>query len=528
MCVLSWLPLWLSAQVLIEAPVRVMSFNIRYDTPSDGYHAWPHRRELVGEVIRLHDIDLLGLQEVLPGQITDLLHLLPEYAIFGVARDTGRSAEFVPICYRRSRLQLLDGGTFWLSATPNQMSRGWDAAIKRIVTWAKFEDRQTKQQFLFFNTHFDHRGVKARAESAHLLLRSIAANNPQQLPVLVSGDFNAEPSDIPYQLLTTQPDTLGLRDTRLEAQSVLGPEGTWAGFTVPRLVGGRIDYLFCQHHVAVLRYATLTDGWDQQLPSDHLPIMVEVLLGPTSVHTRAQSHHDYQQPLPLIEALDRGFNQVEVKVWLDAGRLLLLPEAPRGSEVAPQLERLYLEPLARRVQAYRGQVFPGHQAPFVLTLELVGDGGALYQQLRAALTPYRWMMTGADAPVVVLLSGERSVQAIFEDSDRFMAIDGTPSHLGQGFSTAFMPLISEQYDRVLAWRGEGVISGKEQQRLQRLVEDTHAEGKTLRLWDVPEEELVWQYLLDLGVDVISTDHPRRLQQFLASYAPTIDLSQESK
>ena len=33
-------------------PVRVMSFNIRYDNPNDGDDAWPHRRDGVADMIR--------------------------------------------------------------------------------------------------------------------------------------------------------------------------------------------------------------------------------------------------------------------------------------------------------------------------------------------------------------------------------------------------------------------------------------------------------------------------------------------
>lgn len=515
-----------SAQPLIEAPLRVMSFNIRYDTPHDGYHAWPHRRSLVAEVIRLHDADLLGLQEVLPGQITDLLHLLPEYGIFGVARDTGRNSEFVPICYRRSRLQLLDGGTFWLSETPDEMSRGWDAALKRIATWAKFEDRQTGKQLFFFNTHLDHRGQQARRESALLLLHRIRQYNPTQLPVLLSGDFNAEPTDLPYQLITQQPDTLGLHDARLSAQSVIGPSGTWAGFTVPRQIGGRIDYLFYQHRVAVLRYATLTDGWHQQLPSDHLPVLAEVLIDPVEAQTRAHAHNDYQQPYPLLKALQHGFNRIEADLWLEEGRLFVSHDAPRGSAAMRRLETLYLEPLARRVQAYRGQVFPGHAEPFCLLLDLKSEGETLYRHLRAAMAPYRWMMEGDDPPLQVVLSGNIPVSTVFADPDRFMAIDGRPGHLDKGFSPDFMPMISQRYANVLQWRGEGDIPTEDLQRLGRLVSQVHAEGKQLRLWGSPENEAVWQILLDVGVDIINTDEPERLQRFLQGYAPTIDLTKE--
>jgi len=129
-----------------------MTFNIRYNNPNDGENAWPKRKELVANLVRFHQVDLLGVQEALKEQMDDLSQLLPEFDWIGVGRDDGREkGEYSSILFRKERFALLQQRTFWLSATPEQAgSVGWDAAITRVCTWGKFKDRQTGKIFFLF------------------------------------------------------------------------------------------------------------------------------------------------------------------------------------------------------------------------------------------------------------------------------------------------------------------------------------------------------------------------------------------
>ena len=255
--------------------VNVLSFNIRYNNPDDGEHAWPNRKGMVASVVRFHAADLVGMQEVLRSQIDDLTVLLPNYSWYGVGRNDGKnSGEFSPIFYRRDRFQLLDSGEFWLSKNPDQIgSKSWDAALPRIATWVKFRDRESKQEFIHLNTHFDHLGEVARARSAELILdrlKTLSGN----MPAVVTGDFNVPPESEAYATMTSM-----LVDSKLESVSEPhGPEGTFGGFTVKvDDTGDRIDYVFVAEGTKVLRYAALSDQWDGRYPSDHLPVLAEII-----------------------------------------------------------------------------------------------------------------------------------------------------------------------------------------------------------------------------------------------------------
>lgn len=265
----------------LAPPLRVMTFNLRLDVASDGPDAWPHRRDRVAALIRFHGADVVGVQEALAHMLTDLDARLPGFARIGVGRADGRSGgEFSAILYRTDRVELLDNGTFWLSPTPEVPgSKGWDAAIERVATWGRFRDRRTGCSYVHLNTHFDHIGAVARQESARLIRRRLAGLSGG-LPVIVTGDLNADPSSAPYRIFTR--DTIAgavppLRDARdVSADGHYGPGSTWTAFRAIE-PGRRIDYVLVSLPVPVLAHGILTDRWDDRFPSDHLPVLA--LLG---------------------------------------------------------------------------------------------------------------------------------------------------------------------------------------------------------------------------------------------------------
>jgi len=260
--------------------IRVMTFNIRYDEPQDKENAWPNRKELVASVIRFHHADLVGVQEALASQLKDLDKLLADYSWVGVGRADGKAAgEFSAILYRKSRFKSLESSTFWLSETPQVPSAGWDAALPRIVTWVKLHDLQTGKIFFHFNTHFDHRGVRARNESARLLLDQIR-QIARDLPVVVTGDLNFTESSDGYQLLTRKNSekSPALRDARyLSEHGHHGPTSTFNEFKA-LIPGRKIDYVFVKGDIRVLQHGVLSDTWDGRFASDHLPVLAEIII----------------------------------------------------------------------------------------------------------------------------------------------------------------------------------------------------------------------------------------------------------
>lgn len=258
---------------LYAQDISVMTFNIRYNTERDGINKWDNRKDRAAEMVKFYEADFCGMQEALIGQINDLQERLPEYAHFGLGRDDGKEkGEFSPIFYNKTKFKNLKNETFWLSESPEKPSKGWDANLPRIVTWGYFQDLKSKKKFYVFNTHYDHIGQVARAESSKLILRKIKEIAGNELAIL-TGDFNATPNEEPIKIILSE-----LTETSTLSQSPhFGPESTFNGFEAKEIDNRRIDYVFVNKpKTNVLKHATLTNTWGGLFASDHHPVLAVI------------------------------------------------------------------------------------------------------------------------------------------------------------------------------------------------------------------------------------------------------------
>lgn len=258
-----------------QKTMNIITYNIRYNNPSDKENAWPNRRENVIKLLKFHKADIFSVQEALFDQMMDLKDGMAGFDYVGVGRDDGNvNGEFSAIFYNSTRYTLLENGTFWLSKTPKIPSKSWDAALNRICTWARLKDSETRKTFYVFNTHFDHKGVKARKESALLILKKISELAERRDPVILTGDFNLTPEEKPLVLIRQK-----MKDSRQISETVpQGPVGTFNDFDFMSKLESRIDYIFTNRMVDVKSYAVLTESKDNRYPSDHLPVLVQIQL----------------------------------------------------------------------------------------------------------------------------------------------------------------------------------------------------------------------------------------------------------
>ena len=250
-----------------------MSFNIRYDNPEDGPQNWHHRKENVVRMLRFYDLDIIGMQEVLVSQLNYLKENLKDYQAIGVGREDGKEkGEFAPIFFRKGRFQELKSGTFWLSETPEKVSKGWDAALERIATWCVLKDKNTGKEFIFMNTHFDHRGKQARIESAKLL-KSKATELAAGKQLILTGDFNLVPESEGIQTIIKPDGKNTLVNSSSVAEITYGPNWTSTGFKNRPFDQRRvIDYIFLKNIKTVKRYAVITEKLNDLQLSDHCPV----------------------------------------------------------------------------------------------------------------------------------------------------------------------------------------------------------------------------------------------------------------
>ena len=249
-----------------------MSYNIKYANENDGENSWSNRKNHITKQIKFYEPGIFGVQEALAIQLKHFESEIKNYKYVGVGRDDGKEAgEFSAIFYNAEEFEMLENDTFWLSETPAEISVGWDAAMERICTYAKFKEKKSGTVFWVFNTHFDHVGEKARENSAKLIWEKISALNKENLPVILMGDLNLEPHTGGIRFLMRK-----MNDSKAVAKLDFGPEGTYNGYNFKESVTRRIDYIFTSDEIEVKKYGVLSDSKDLKYPSDHLPVWVEV------------------------------------------------------------------------------------------------------------------------------------------------------------------------------------------------------------------------------------------------------------
>lgn len=263
--------------------LTVMTWNILHKTwcEEEAEHPWRARRDGARRLLEKVRPDVFCAQEAFPDQMDDLLEDLPDYWWFGLDRHGDTTGEGCPIAYDTKRWRPLERGQFWLGAEPDRPgSLTWVNDVPRIVTWARFEAHETGERFYLANTHFDHLVPTSRTKAVELLKSRLPPGTRQE-PVILAGDFNTPAWMKPYRIITRGEDAF--TDTYKVAERGEGPlAGTYHHFTGKGLF--RVDWILTRPRLPVPRLTILRDTPGGLFPSDHFPVVAELLL----VRGRAQ------------------------------------------------------------------------------------------------------------------------------------------------------------------------------------------------------------------------------------------------
>ena len=260
------------------AALRVMSFNVRTPADTEPGRRWEDRRDSMVALIRQTHPQVIGTQELTPPQAGYLAAHLADFRWFGQGRRGGDGDEHMGVFYDATALQLLESGDFWLSDTPEVPgSISWGHPFPRMVTWGLFQRHADGRRFYLFNTHLPYQAQDepARVRGAKLLLSRLAAL-PQDVPVVLTGDFNTEPGSDTWHTLTAR-----LHDARGEAAKVEGPRLTFHDFTGKGQL--QLDWILL-HGFRALDFATLDARPLGLLPSDHFPVMADLRFPAAAAH----------------------------------------------------------------------------------------------------------------------------------------------------------------------------------------------------------------------------------------------------
>lgn len=250
--------------------ITVATYNIRTDTEADGQWSWKNRQPHVVNLIRYHDWDIFGAQEVQPNQLADL-RALTAYEVAGLAREDGlNQGEYTALFYKKDKFELLKKEAFWLSETPDLPSIHPTAGCLRVCVCAFLKSKETSQEFAVATTHLDHISAESRLFGAQIILDHCLSKINNQ-PLILMGDFNALPEEATYHLITEH-----LTDAKhQEGSSFYGPVGTFQDFAYDKAWEDleEIDYIFVSDQINVEKVGVLTDNCNRRYPSDHFPVV---------------------------------------------------------------------------------------------------------------------------------------------------------------------------------------------------------------------------------------------------------------
>lgn len=264
-------PITYTSQPADTQTIRVMSSNVRCINPTDlGKKCWYYRADLLIKNIENQKPSIIGFQEVTVKQYAYLTECLTGFDSVIEYRDNSKIAEGCPIFYRTDCYKLIDKGSFWLSETPEVMSKDWNSACYRICSYVILEELETQKQFVVFNTHLDHVSDEARIKGIGVVLDKISQFGG--LPSMIMGDFNAEEGSTTYNNVTKEFDDAKYR---LDNPMI---SATYQNFG-KELDNPCIDYfMISKEGIDVVDYKVIQDTYDGVYPSDHFPIFAEFKL----------------------------------------------------------------------------------------------------------------------------------------------------------------------------------------------------------------------------------------------------------
>ena len=255
-----------------DGVVTVMNFNVRCLTPEDlGDKSWFSRADRVIKQIASVQPDIICFQEMTPFHEDYFSYALKGYEKVVKYRQTGLINEAAPIFFNASKFDMSNVGSFWLSETPDKMSKGWGAANYRICSSVVLTQKTTGKSFAVYNTHLDHKSELARINGIQLVLDKITEYG--SVPSMLLGDMNAYPNSETYKKATEN-----FADSRVVATESEENRGTWHDY-------GKVDYKeaidYCfvtPNAFDVLSYHVLAEKVDGKFASDHYALVIKLNL----------------------------------------------------------------------------------------------------------------------------------------------------------------------------------------------------------------------------------------------------------
>ena len=260
--------------------LRIMTFNVRGALYNDGENHWKRRGSLNVLTILHQNPDLIGFQEVHPGNLDVYQEQLQGYAYFqGPPYNDSDPFQYPTIFWNAERLRLVDQGGFWLSDTPDRQSGSWETACVRSAAWVRLEWVETGITFVHMNTHLDHVSKAARILGTRLIIYRLEALARLETPALVTGDFNCMPGTVPYREFVAAGFLDAYLVNRPHPRAWTFHNFKGQEFKPEKKQNNRMDWILARSWPAgyhIERCTIVREAEPPLYPSDHYPVVADI------------------------------------------------------------------------------------------------------------------------------------------------------------------------------------------------------------------------------------------------------------
>jgi|GEM_PF-1120351 endonuclease/exonuclease/phosphatase family metal-dependent hydrolase len=296
--------------------IRIVTYNILFDLfdaqLKDKDYCWKNRFGHVLASIENMCPDILCVQEAYPDQFQDLQDALSLH--FNAFVGTNTTGELNAIFYKKDRFALdteqyqLGSVNVSSSSLPLPLNPHDDALVAksphflpfdlepgRQLTLAHFHDKLTGKAFAVINTHLTYHRINSREDQALFIEKLIQNLHSLGRAVILSGDFNTFPNHPDRTRLPfydgdyiCQIFQRALKDTKeIALLGHLGPTSTALHDFLSR--GKKsfessedsdvvLDHIFVSPEITVIVNATEPSQINDFFPSDHMPVIADILL----------------------------------------------------------------------------------------------------------------------------------------------------------------------------------------------------------------------------------------------------------
>ena len=224
-----------------------------------------------------------------------------------------------------------------------------------------------------------------------------------------------------------------------------------------------------------------------------------IAIGQPLIH----SHNDYEQAVPLTNALRHQVFSIEADVFLYNNKLVVA-HSKNELPAAPTLDSLYLQPIVALFAKHNGRISSDSNYASILMIDIKENGEAVLAKLLSMLQLHRSVFdrTVNKLAVQIVISGDRGPIATWSSYAPMLFFDGRPYEMYDSATLDRVAFISDGYANY-----KNNTAGIEQAAAA-----IHSKHKLFRLWGYPDTPDMWQQVLQWGVDILNTDKVKECRE----------------